>query len=144
MATFTYKARNRRGEILQDHMEGDDTMSVASQLRQRGLLVLDVREQGGAKRDLFEPFKKVKPGDIVVFTRQFATMINAGLPIVRALYILSEQTESGKLEEVVVQVRKEVESGFDLSEALNKHPKVFSRLYVEDISSEVQNAPATA
>ncbi len=144
MATFTYKARNRRGEILQDQMEGDDTMAVASQLRQQGLLVLDIREQGVARRGLLEPFKKVKPGDLVIFTRQFATMINAGLPIVRALYILSEQTENGKLEEVVVQVRKEVEAGLALSEALHKHPKVFSRLYVEDISSEVQNAPATA
>src|SRR3712207_5127935 len=112
-------------------MEGDDTMAIASQLRQQGLLVIDIKEQGVAQKDILEPFKKVKLGDLVVFTRQFATMINAGLPIVRALYVLSEQTENAKLKETVVQVRKDVEAGLALSEALEKHPKVFSRLYVE-------------
>ena len=131
MATFTYKARTRQGEILQDQMEATDTMTVASQLRQQGLLVIDVKEQGVAQKDILEPFKKVKLGDLVIFTRQFATMINAGLPIVRSLYVLSEQTENPKLEEVVVAVRKDVEAGLALSEALEKHPKVFSKLYVE-------------
>jgi type IV pilus assembly protein PilC len=131
VATFTYKARNRRGEVLQDQVEGLDTMSVVSSLRQQGLLVIDVKEQGAAQRDLFEPFKKVKLGDLVVFTRQFATMINAGLPIVRSLYVLSEQTENKKLKDTIDAVRKDVEAGLSLSEALDKHPKVFSRLYVE-------------
>jgi type IV pilus assembly protein PilC len=131
VATYTYKARNRRGEILQDQVEGTDTMAVAATLRQRGLLVIDVKEQSVAQKDLFEPFKKVKLGDLVVFTRQFSTMINAGLPIVRALYVLSEQTGNPKLKEVIVAVRKDVEAGLALSEALDKHPKVFSRLYVE-------------
>ena len=131
MATFTYKARNRQGEVLEDQMEATDTMTVASQLRQQGLLVIDVKEQGVAQKDILEPFKKVKLGDLVIFSRQFATMINAGLPIVRALYVLSEQTENPKLKEVVVAVRKDVEAGLALSEALEKHPKVFDRLYVE-------------
>src|SRR5918997_651520 len=131
MATFTYKARTRQGEILQDQVEGLDTMTVASTLRQQGLLVIDVKEQSAAQKDLFEPFKKVKLGDIVVFTRQFATMINAGLPIVRSLYILAEQTGNKKLKDTVDAVRKDVEAGLALSEALDKHPKVFSRLYVE-------------
>jgi type IV pilus assembly protein PilC len=131
VATFTYKARTRQGEILQDQMEADDTMSVASQLRQQGLLVIDVKEQGVAQKDILEPFKRVKLGDLVVFSRQFATMINAGLPIVRALYVLSEQTGNPKLQEVVTAVRNDVEAGLALSEALEKHPKVFNRLYVE-------------
>jgi type IV pilus assembly protein PilC len=131
VATFTYKARTRKGEILQAQMEADDTMSVASQLRQQGLLVIDVKEQGVAQKDILEPFKKVKLGDLVVFIRQFATMINSGLPIVRALYILSEQTGNPKLQEVVTAVRKDVEAGLALSEALEKHPKVFNKLYVE-------------
>ena len=131
MATFTYKARNRQGEILQDQVEGTDTMAIAATLRQQGLLVIDIKEQSVAQKDLFEPFKKVKLGDIVVFTRQFSTMINAGLPIVRALYVLSEQTGNPKLKEVIVAVRKDVEAGLALSEALDKHPKVFSRLYTE-------------
>ena len=131
MATFTYKARTRQGEILQDSLEGADTMAVASELRQQGLLIIDIKEQGVGQKDLLEPFKKVKLMDLVVFTRQFSTMINAGLPIVRALYILSEQTDNPKLKEVVVLVRKDVEAGLALSEALEKHPKVFSKLYVE-------------
>ena len=131
MATFTYKARTRQGEILQDSLEGTDTMAIAAELRQQGLLVIDIKEQGVGQKDIFEPFKKVKLVDLVVFTRQFSTMINAGLPIVRALYILSEQTDNPKLKEVVVHVRKDVEAGLALSEALEKHPKVFTKLYVE-------------
>jgi type IV pilus assembly protein PilC len=131
VATFTYKARNRQGEIYQEQMEATDRMTVASQLRQQGLLVIDVKEQGVGQKDILEPFKKVKLGDLVVFSRQFATMINAGLPIVRSLYVLSEQTENPKFNEVVTAVRKDVEAGLALSEALEKHPKVFSRLYVE-------------
>jgi type IV pilus assembly protein PilC len=131
VTTYTYRVRNRQGEIFQDQMEGADTMAVAYELRQKGLLVIDVKEQSVSQKDILEPFKRVKLGDLVVFSRQFATMINAGLPIVRALYVLSEQTENQKLKEVVVQVRKDVEAGLALSEALEKHPKVFSRLYVE-------------
>ena len=131
MATFAFKARTRQGEILQDQIEGPDKMAVASQLRQQGLMVIDVKEQGVGQKDILEPFKKVKSGDLVVFTRQFATMINAGLPIVRSLYVLSEQTENPKLKEVVTLVRKDVEAGLALSESLEKHPKVFSKLYVE-------------
>ena len=131
MAVYAYKARSRQGDILQDKIEGSDQMAVASELRRQGLLVIDIKEQGAAQKDLFEPFKRVKLTDLVVFTRQFATMINAGLPIVRALYILSEQTTNKKLQDVVVVVRKDVEAGVGLSEALEKHPKVFDKLYVE-------------
>jgi type IV pilus assembly protein PilC len=131
LAVFTYKARDRSGEILEDQIEGNDVMSVAATLRQQGLLVIDVKEQGVERKDILEPLKKVKSGDLVVFTRQFATMINAGFPIVRALYVLSEQTTNKKLEDTINAIRKEVEAGLALSEALEKHPKVFSRLYVE-------------
>jgi type IV pilus assembly protein PilC len=131
MATYTYKARTRQGQILQDQVEGTDTMAVVFTLRQQGLLVIDVKEQGVAQKDILEPFKKVKLRDLVVFSRQFLTLINAGMPIVRALYVLSEQTENKKLKEVIAAVRKDVEAGLALSEALDKRPEVFSRLYVE-------------
>ncbi len=131
MATFTYKARDRRGGVLQDQIEAEDTRAVASTLRQQGLLVIDIKEQGVGQKDILEPFKKVKLDEVVIFTRQFATMINAGLPIVRSLYILGEQTTNKKLTDTVVQVRKDVEAGLALSESLAKHPKVFNRLYVE-------------
>lgn len=131
MAVFEYKARTRRGEVLQDVIEGNDTGAVVSDLRQQGLLVIDIKEQSVGKKDILEPFKKVKQDDVVIFSRQFATMINAGLPVVRALYILGEQTSNKKLQDVILEVREDVEAGLGLSEALDKHPKIFNRLYVE-------------
>src|ERR687897_805892 len=135
MGLFTYKALDQQGEIVQDKTEGSGTMAVASELRKQGLLVIDVKEQSVANKDILAPFKRIKLGDLVVFSRQLATMINAGLSIVRSLYVLSEQTENPKLKEVVVAVRKDVEAGSSLSEALEKHPKVFSRLYVEMVKA---------
>jgi type IV pilus assembly protein PilC len=135
VATYTYRVRNRQGEILQDQMEGTDTLAIVAELRQQGLLVIDVKEHGAAQKDILARFKKVKLSDLVVFSRQLATLINAGLPIVRSLYILSEQTGSQQLKNVVVQVRKDVEAGLSLSEALEKQPKVFSRLYVEMVKA---------
>ena len=108
MAVFAYKARDKSGEILQDKIEGSDPAAVAMTLRQQGLLVIDIKEQGVGQKDILEPFKKVKLGDLVVFTRQFATMVNAGLPIVRSLYVLTEQTTNKKLKHVLDDVRKRV------------------------------------
>src|SRR5215208_5432285 len=131
MALYAYRPLDKQGEIVEDKLEGSGEMAVVHELRQQGLMVIDVKEQSVANKDILAPFKGIGLADLVVFSRQFATMINAGLPIVRALYILSEQTENPKLKEVIVQVRKDVEAGLALSEALDKHPKVFSRLYVE-------------
>src|ERR671916_734429 len=131
MALYTYRALDKQGEIIQDKLEGSGEMAVAQELRQQGLLVIDVKEQSVGQKDILAPFKGIKLAELVVFSRQLATMINAGLPIVRALYILSEQTENPKLKDVVVDVRKDVEAGLSLSEALEKHPDAFSRLYVE-------------
>src|ERR671911_512562 len=135
MALYTYRALDKQGEIVQDKTEGSGEMAVVHDLRQQGLLVIDVKEQSVAQKDILEPFKRIKLADLVVFSRQLATMINAGLPIVRALYVLSEQTENPKLKEVVIEVRKDVEAGLFLSEALEKHPKAFSRLYVEMVKA---------
>src|SRR5215217_1717550 len=135
MAVYAYKALDKQGEVIQDKVEGSGTLAVAHELRQQGLLVIDVKEQSVAQKDILAPFKGIKLADLVVFSRQLATMINAGLPIVRSLYVLSEQTGSQQLKNVVVQVRKDVEAGMSLSEALEKHPEVFSRLYVEMVKA---------
>ncbi len=131
MAVYAYKARSRGGEVLEDQIEGSDTMAVASALRQQGLMVINIKEQGVGQKDLLAAFKSVKLADLVIFTRQFATMINAGLPIVRSLYVLGEQTSNKQLGDTIVDIRKDVEAGLALSEALEKHPKVFSKLYTE-------------
>src|SRR5215216_7294961 len=135
MALYSYKALDKQGEIVQAKTEGSGAMAVATELRRQGLLVIGVTEQGVGQKDILEPFKRVKLDYLVVFSRQLATMINAGLPIVRALYVLSEQTENEKLKDVVIDVRKDVEAGSFLSEALEKHPEAFSRLYVEMVKA---------
>jgi type IV pilus assembly protein PilC len=135
MALYTYRALDKQGEIVQDKLEGSGELAVVHELRQQGLLVIDVKEQSVAQKDILAPFKGIRLADLVVFSRQLATMINAGLPIVRALNVLSEQTENVKLKDVVVAVRKDVEAGLFLSEALEKHPNVFSRLYVEMVKA---------
>src|ERR671932_533241 len=135
MALYTYRALDKQGEIVQDKTEGSGELAVAHELRQQGLMVIEVKEQSVAQKDILAPFKGIKLADLVVFSRQLATMINAGLPIVRALYVLSEQTENEKLKEVVIEVRKDVEAGLSLSESLEKHPDAFSRLYVEMVKA---------
>src|SRR5215210_5502489 len=135
MALYAYRALDQQGGIVQDKLEGSGTMAVAYELRQQGLMVIEVKEQSVAQKDILAPFKGIRLADLVVFSRQLATMINAGLPIVRALYVLSEQTENSKLKDVVVAVRKDVEAGSSLSQALERHPEVFSRLYVEMIKA---------
>src|SRR5919112_2385639 len=97
MALYTYKALDPGGEIVQDKLEGSGTMAVAHELRQQGLMVIEVKEQSVTQKDILAPFKGIKLADLVIFSRQLATMINAGLPVVRALYVLSEQTENPKL-----------------------------------------------
>ena len=132
MAVFNYKVIDQNGQILQDQIEGSNPMSVAITLKQQGMFVIDVKEQSTVtQKDILEPLKKVRLRDLVVFSRQFSTLINAGMPIVRALYVLSEQTENKKLKEVVDAVHGDVEAGLSLSEALERHPKVFGKLYVE-------------
>src|SRR5215213_4669308 len=135
MTLYTYRALDKQGEIIQDKAEGSGELAVVHELRQQGLLVIEVKEQSVGQKDILEPFKRIKLADLVVFSRQLATMINAGLPIVRALYVLSEQTQNPKLKDVVVAVRKDVEAGSSLSQVLEKQPEVFSRLYVEMVKA---------
>ena len=137
MAVFTYRALDREsGQILEDQMEGSNTTAVAITLRQQGLLVINVKEQSNlSEKDILEPFKKVRLRDLVVFSRQFATLINAGLPLVRALYVLAEQTEKKQLKDAIDALGRDVEAGMDLSEALEQHPDVFNRIYVEMVKA---------
>jgi type IV pilus assembly protein PilC len=117
MATFAFKAL--------------DKQTVAQQLRGKGLIVLDIEEQVPANAgDLLARFKKVKADELVVATRQFATMVQSGMSLLRALYVIEEQTENDKLKEIFVEVRKDVEAGISLSDALAKHPETFNDLYV--------------
>jgi len=129
MATFVYKALDPKGAPTTGEIEGDSKAAVAATLRNRGLTVLDVNEvkKGWGKIELGG---RIKPKDITVFSRQFATMVGSGLSMLRCLYVLEEQTPNKKLAAVIGQVRADVEAGISLSDALAKHPAVFDRLYV--------------
>ena len=112
-------------------MEANDKQAVASQLRGRGLIVVDIEEQATASAgDILARFKKVKADDLVIATRQLSTMVQSGMSLLRALYVIEEQTESDMLQEILADVRKDVEGGTALSEALKKHPDTFNDLYV--------------
>jgi type IV pilus assembly protein PilC len=129
--TYSYRVRDRQGKIITGTLEADNENAVSQRLREMGYFVIGVEEEKPslAKREIHIFAPKVKGKDITVFTRQFATMINAGLPLVKCLSILSEQTESPVLTEVISDVQHEVEMGRSLSEALSKHPEVFKDLY---------------
>src|SRR2546421_6972995 len=133
-ATFQYKVKDKSGKLVEGSLEAENAQLVVSKLRSMGYVPIEIQQQGGANlgRELKVPgfSDRVKLKDVAVFSRQFATMINSGLSLLRSLYILAEQTESKPLAEIVNQVRMDVERGSSLSQALAKHPKAFSRLYV--------------
>src|SRR5438874_10810035 len=118
MSTFAYKALDPTGTTIQGEIEADDKVAVASQLRSRGLIVVDIDEHGGRQQDLFARFRKVKPDELTVATRQFATMVSSGLSMLRAPYVLEEQQDNEKLKDAFASIRKDVEAGLALSDAL--------------------------
>jgi type IV pilus assembly protein PilC len=132
MATFTYKALDGRGATASGQIDADNKAACAASLRNKGLTVVDINEvkAGLAQTDIFASMQRIKARDLTIFSRQFATMINSGLSMLRALSVLEEQTENKKLATVLGQVRGDVEAGIALSDALEKHPKVFSPLYI--------------
>jgi type IV pilus assembly protein PilC len=131
MATYAFKALDLGGAPSKGEIEASDKQAVASQLRSRGLIVVDIEEQAPASAgDILSRFKKIKPDDLVIATRQLATMVQSGMSLLRALYVIEEQTESEKLREVWIEVRKDVEAGVALSDALERHPEAFNELYV--------------
>jgi len=132
MANFTYKALDQRGTSATGEIEGESKAAAAAALRNRGLTVLDLNEvkTGLAQMDIGGALTRIKPKDITVFSRQFATMVSSGLSMLRCLYVLEEQTDNKKLAAVIGQIKDDVEAGISLSDALEKHPNVFNKLYV--------------
>jgi type IV pilus assembly protein PilC len=136
MSTFAFKALDLSGVPTKGEIDADTKQAVAQQLRGKGLIVLDIEEQQSTSAgDLLERFKKVKPDDLVVGTRQLATMVSSGMSLLRALYVIEEQTENDKLKETWAAVRKDVEAGISLSDALSKHPDVFNELYTAMVAA---------
>jgi type IV pilus assembly protein PilC len=130
-ATYTYKARDKAGKVITGSLMADNEGLVLNRLREMGHTPLEVGKQKKSMNlEINLHPGRVKLKVMSVFSRQFATMINSGLSLLRALTILGEQTSNRRLGEVVTQVRGEVEKGTSLSAAMARHPKIFNRLYV--------------
>jgi type IV pilus assembly protein PilC len=128
--TFQYKVRDRTGNVTTGSLVADSEALVLARLREQGLTPLDVKRQKKGIGQIEFGGKKVKLKQVALFSRQFATMVNSGLPILRAIGILSDQSDNKELARVLNEVRLDVEQGSSLSGAIGKHDHVFNNLYV--------------
>ncbi len=136
--TYAYKVRDSGGKLVEGSLDADNEQLLVAKLRSMGYTPIDVSAQKAEtlSKELKIPGRTgIKLKDIAVFSRQFATMINSGLALLRALNILAEQTENKALASVINQVRIDVEKGASLSVALARHPKTFNRLYVSMVKA---------
>jgi type IV pilus assembly protein PilC len=132
MPQFTYTARSTNGELKSATIDAPNRDEVVKQLKQQRLNIVKIDEGSATKR---KRGGRIKMRDIVIFTRQFSTMINAGLPLVQALDILATQSENPALKDVTRQVVFDVESGNTVADALRKHPAAFTDLYVNMVAA---------
>jgi type IV pilus assembly protein PilC len=130
MSTFVFKAMDLAGAKAKGEVEADSKQAVSDQLRSRGLIVLDIADKHASREINLRFLENVNASELAVFARQLATMISSGMSILRALYVLEEQTENKLLKETIVAVRKDVEAGLSLSDAMARHPKVFEPLFI--------------
>ncbi|HUK55411.1 MAG TPA: type II secretion system F family protein [Nitrospiria bacterium] len=135
MATFAWTGKTRQGSPQKGELVAKSREEVIGLLRKQNILVTSIQQKAGAFNLNLSFGGSVSDKDIVVFTRQFATMIDAGLPLVQCLEILSTQTENKFLAKTVGDVRQEVESGSTYADALRKHPKAFDELYVNMVAA---------
>ena len=131
MATFTYTARAFNGDLRTATIDASSRDDVIAQLRKQRLSVVKIDQDATKKVGR----GSIKTRDVVIFTRQFSTMINSGLPLVQALTILAEQTDNKSLAEVTKKVVFDVESGNTVADALSKHPRAFTNLYVNMVAA---------
>ncbi|HWG36069.1 MAG TPA: type II secretion system F family protein [Gemmatimonadaceae bacterium] len=132
MPSFAYTARSAGGELKSATIDAASKDDVIAQLRRQRLTLVKIEDESKKKS---KRLGRIKTRDIVIFTRQFSTMINSGLPLVQALDILSKQTDNKALASVTREVVFDVESGHTLADALRKHPKAFTELYVNMVAA---------
>src|SRR5580765_4798367 len=132
--TFQYRVRDQQGRMSSGTIVADNKQLVIDRLRETGLVPIQVKPQRTMRRE-FNIRHTVKLKDLAIFSREFATMVNAGLPILRAMSILEGQAASPILKTAVSDIRLDVERGSSLSVSMAKHPKVFNRLYVAMVRS---------
>ena len=135
MPEFKYKARDKEGALQTGVIEARGREAVADQLSGQGFIPVLIEEQ---KQPLFQPemftnLTRVEPQDLIIFSRQLATLLSAGVPFVQAFVTMEKQTENPRLKKAIAAVRSDLESGSTFSDALAKHPKIFTKLYVSMI-----------
>jgi type IV pilus assembly protein PilC len=136
MAAFAYNAINAQGFALDGEIHAPSLEAAREQLRIRGLLAERLEElPASGEQSARTAFKKIKPKSLQVFSRQFATMIESGLNVVGSLVILEQQTDDKYLASIIKELRADVEGGLLLSQAMERHPKVFSRLFVSMVEA---------
>jgi type IV pilus assembly protein PilC len=134
--TYAYKVRDRSGNLVSGTLVADSEGLVVQRLREMGYAPVEINRQGtGLSMEINLRPGRVKLKQLAVFSRQFATMVNSGLPILRALAILGDQTENKELQKILVTVRQDIEQGSSLSAAMAKHPKAFNDLYIAMVKS---------
>jgi type IV pilus assembly protein PilC len=133
MSSYAYTARNNAGQIIKGNISATTREAASLAIARQGLkpvLIKIEKSEGAEKKGLLQFGGKVKPRDLVVFTRQLSTMVSAGVPLAGALSTLQEQAENKKLKEQLSQIVKDVQSGIPLADAFEKHPQTFSPIYV--------------
>jgi len=133
MITYSYTAKDKLGQTVAGTMDANSDMEVAEALHKRELIILSVeqaKEKAAKKGQGKYSSANIKLDDLVIFTRQLATMIDSGIPLVHALTILSEQVENRDLKEVIMMANHDIDAGISFCDALAKHPKVFTELYI--------------
>ena len=136
MTVYKWVAENQKGKIIKGELDALNEKIVTAQLKRRNLIPKKIKEK---PKDIFENLSFMKPPitpkDIVIFTRQFSTMIDAGLPLVQGLNIIASQVENKTLQKVLQRILQDVQGGSDLAEALRRHPKYFDDLYVNLVAA---------
>ncbi len=129
--TFAFRAMDLTGVASTGEVEADSKAQVTEELRQRGLIVLEVSEKASPinVEDFFKRFKSVDMRELAVFSRQFATLVASGMPMLRALLTLEEQTQDEMIKEAAAGLRADIEAGSTLEQGMSRHPQVFDRLY---------------
>nr|MBA3806587.1 type II secretion system F family protein [Acidobacteriota bacterium] len=136
MPTYVFKGRNRLGEVIVGERMADSRDVLRQLLRREQVMLTSVKEKG---REVSVPKiggrKKVKSKELAIFTRQFSVMIDAGLPLVQCLEILAQQQENKYFQQVLLQIRQDVEEGSTLAVAMSRHTKVFNHLFVNMVEA---------
>ncbi|HYG97289.1 MAG TPA: type II secretion system F family protein [Solirubrobacterales bacterium] len=139
--TFAFRAMDPAGTSTAGELEAESKAQVSEQLRQRGLIVLDVSEKSEPFKieNLWRTWKGIDKRELSIFSRQFATLVSSGMPMLRSLHTLEEQTQDERIKEAIAGVRADIEAGSALEQAMARHPDVFDRLYRAMVRSGEQS-----